>query len=68
MSALRSELMRSSRTFDEHLTPDGVTITSARQRRKIMDANGIDFLEDKDRRVKKRGPGNAPIFFDMGRR
>lgn len=54
--------------FDEHLTPDGVMIGSARQRRQIMDANGIDFLEDKDRRVKKRGPGNAPIFFDLWRR
>ncbi len=41
-------------------------ITSARQRRKIMDREGFDFVEDKDRTNKKR-TGGAPLFFDMKR-
>lgn len=50
--------------WDENLATDPVWITSAHQRRKIMDANGIDFKEDRDRRVPK---GRAPLFFDMRR-
>jgi hypothetical protein len=52
--------------FDENLTVEGVWITSATQRRKIMDDAGVDFLADKDRRHSKRS-GAAPVFFDLKR-
>jgi hypothetical protein len=53
--------------WDENLGPDPVWITSAHQRRKIMDEKGFDYVEDKDRTTKKR-TGGAPLFFDMSRR
>jgi hypothetical protein len=53
--------------FDENISTEGMWITSAAQRRKYMDANGLDYVEDKDRHNKKRS-GGAPLFFDMKRR
>ena len=52
--------------WDENLATDPVWVTSARQRRKIMDANGIDYKADSERRVPKRI--GAPLFFDMARK
>lgn len=48
--------------WDENLGTEPIWITSAHQRRKIMDANNIEFKEDSERRVRK---GQAPLFFDM---
>ena len=50
--------------FDTDLTADGVWISSASQRRKIMDANGLEYKE-KFRNDRK---GGFPLFLDMGAR
>jgi hypothetical protein len=47
--------------FDEHLSPEGMWITSARQRRKYMDSEGIDF-----KRKYEKPPGQT-LYFDIHR-
>ena len=48
--------------FDTDLTADGVWISSAAQRRKIMDRDGLDYKE----RFRNDKKGPLPMIFDMG--
>lgn len=52
---------------DEMLSTDGFTYTSARQKRKYMDANGI--VEKKNPHDSKiaRGATGKALFFDMSK-
>ena len=50
--------------FDHDLTPDGVWISSTAQRRKIMDANGLEYKE----KFRNHRRGALPLFFDMAKR
>ena len=47
--------------WDENLGSDPIWITSAAQRRKIMDREGLEY-KDKFREARKGGGG---LFFDM---
>jgi len=47
--------------WDEHLTPDGVMITSSTQRRKLMDKAGYEF--QKNDHQGKVGD-SRPMYFD----
>lgn len=51
---------------DDNIGPDPIHFTSRRERRRYMDANGIDF-KDKLRDVHKGGSGGR-LFFDMARK
>ena len=50
--------------FDTDLTEDGVWISSAHQRRKIMDERGVEYKEQF--RNYRKGK-SVPLFFDMKR-
>jgi len=50
--------------FDEMIDSDPVWITSAHQRRKIMDEKGLEYKE----KFRNDRAGALPLFFDMGRR
>lgn len=53
--------------WDEMLTEDGVMVSSARQRRKIMDANGVEYHKNKFETKIARGATGKALFFDMKR-
>jgi hypothetical protein len=54
--------------YDEHLSTDGLTYTSAREKQRFMDANAV--VEKKNPHASRiaRGATGASLFFDMGRK
>ena len=51
---------------DEMLATDGLTYTSARERQKYMDANGIVEKKNKYESRIARGATGKSLFFDYG--
>ena len=54
--------------YYEHLSTDGETFTSNREKRKFMDKHGITEKENNPHRTRRpaRGATGKSLFFDMG--